>query len=280
MNFLIYHPQLQRIFEALGLTILHSLWQGLMLMVLLWAMLRLVRYEKARLRFILAFGTLMLMLLAFTTTFHYEWDSLKPIATVSQSLSAESITLTEFKVSSAPSFWEQIKSETYRLFYPLAENAHILAVAWFIGSLLFSLRLSLGLWQIQQLKQKRQALPAYWLSKAAELQKLLSIRQRVEICINNRLDSPLTLGWLKPMILFPASMLTAMSAEQLESILVHELAHIRRHDYLWNLLQSIAEVILFYHPAYWYIASVLEQEREHACDMITLKITGRPQVYA
>lgn len=284
MNFLSYSPQLQRAFEALGITLLHSLWQGFLLMLLLWTLLRFIRYEKANLRFIFAFGSLMVMLLALSITFHYEWDSLKPLPPVNQSFSTQaigqSIELTDLEVSSDPGFWTQIKSETYTIFYQLAENAHLLAIAWFIGSLLFSFRLSLGLWQIQQLKQEKQALPEYWKAKALTFQQALGIRQNVEVCINNTLDSPLTLGWLKPMILFPASMLMAMPAEQVESILVHELAHIRRHDYLWNLLQSVAEVILFYHPAYWYIASVLEQEREHACDMITLKVTGRPQVYA
>lgn len=284
MNFLSYSPPLQRAFEALGITLLHSLWQGFILMLLLWTLLRFIRYEKASLRFIFAFGSLMVMLLAFSITFHYEWDSLKPAPVVNQSFSTQaigqSIELTDLEVSSDPGFWTQIKSETYVIFYQLAENAHLLAIAWFISSLLFSFRLSLGLWQVHQLKQEKQALPECWKAKALTFQQALGIGQNVQVCINNTLDSPLTLGWLKPMILFPASMLMAMPAEQIESILVHELAHIRRHDYLWNLLQSVAEVILFYHPAYWYIASVLEQEREHACDVITLKLTGRPQVYA
>ncbi|MDF9800516.1 beta-lactamase regulating signal transducer with metallopeptidase domain [Catalinimonas alkaloidigena] len=284
MNFLSYSPQLQRASEALGITLLHSLWQGMLLMVILWCLLRLIRYEKASLRFILAFSSLMLILLAFSSTLYHEWDSLKPLPAVNQSFSTQAIgqaiELMDLEVSTHSSLWAQIKSEVYTLFYQLAENASLLASAWLIGSLLFSFRLSLGLWQIHQLKQKKQALPEFWKAKSLELQQVLGIRQKVEISTNDTLDSPLTLGWLKPMILLPASMLTAMPAEQIESILVHELAHIRRHDYLWNLLQSVAEVILFYHPAYWYIASVLEQESEHACDAITLKITGRPQIYA
>ncbi|MEK6475985.1 carboxypeptidase-like regulatory domain-containing protein [Catalinimonas sp. 4WD22] len=284
MNFLSSSPQIQRAFEALGITLLHSLWQGFLLMLLLWILLRFIRYKKANLRFILAFGSLMLIMLCFALTFYYEWDNLKPLPSVNQSFSTQAIgqpiALTDLQVTSDTSFWAQIKSETYAIFYQLAENAHLLAIAWLTGSLLFSFRLSLGLWQIHQLKREKQTLPEFWKTKSLEFQQRLGIRQSVEVCINNSLDSPLTLGWLKPMILFPASMLMAMPAEQIESILVHELAHIRRHDYLWNLLQSVAEVILFYHPAYWYIASVLEQEREHACDVITLMFTGRPQVYA
>ncbi len=281
MNFLNYSPpQFQRVFEALGVTLLHSLWQGFLLMLLLWALLRFIRYEKANLRFVFAFATLMLLLLAFGATFYYEWDSLKPLAPVAQSFNSETIPLTDLEVSGKTTVWEQIKGEVYTIFYQLTESARLLAIAWLVGSLLFSFRLSLGLWQIHQLKKERQPLPELWQAKISALQKVLNIHRHVEISLNPDLDSPLTLGWLRPMVLFPASMLMAMPADQVESILVHELAHIRRHDYLWNLLQSVAEVILFYHPAYWYIASVLEQEREHACDLITLKITGRPQIYA
>ena len=91
---------------------------------------------------------------------------------------------------------------------------------------------------------------------------------------------PLTFGWLKPIVLLPTSLLIQLSPEQIEMIVLHELAHIRRHDYLWSLGQSIAEIVLFYHPAYWFIARVLEREREFACDQMTVEATQQPEVYA
>ncbi|MEO0330999.1 MAG: M56 family metallopeptidase, partial [Bacteroidota bacterium] len=96
----------------------------------------------------------------------------------------------------------------------------------------------------------------------------------------DRSSTPLTLGWIRPIILLPTSLLTMMPADQLEAIFIHELAHIKRRDYLWNLIQSVAEVILFYHPVYWYISSVLERERELACDSLTVTVTQRPRIYA
>ncbi len=281
MEFLSYTPQLQRLMEALGLTLLHSLWQGLLLMLILWALLKLIRYQRANLRFGLALAALFLLLTAFAVTFYDQWENLKPVAAVSQELNAIDFPLTKPIVSEVePTFWEQIQREANRIFFQLSENAVWMAGLWLLGSLFFSARLGLGLWQVRQLRQQRMPLPEHWQQVAADLQQKLGIRRRVNFSSSEQVETPLTLGWLRPLILLPSAMLTAMPTEQLESILVHELAHIRRHDYPWNLLQSLAEVILFYHPTYWYMASVLEQERELACDAITLQVTGRPQVYA
>ncbi len=281
MEFLSYTPQLQRLMEALGLTLLHSLWQGLLLMLILWALLKLIRYQRANLRFGLALAALFLLLTAFAVTFYDRWENLKPVAAVSQELNAIDFPLTKPIVSEVePTFWEQIQREANRIFFQLSENAVWMAGLWLLGSLFFSARLGLGLWQVRQLRQQRMPLPEHWQQVAADLQQKLGIRRRVNFSSSEQVETPLTLGWLRPLILLPSAMLTAMPTEQLESILVHELAHIRRHDYPWNLLQSLAEVILFYHPTYWYMASMLEQERELACDAITLQVTGRPQVYA
>jgi len=281
MDFLSYSPQLQRALEALGLTLLHSFWQGLVLMILLWALLRFIRQEKANLRFGLAMVALFLLMTAFAGTFYYEWESLEPIALPTQEVTSVDFPLTEYTVNQVePTLWEQVQREANALFFQLSENAVWMAGLWLLGSLFFSARLGLGLWQVRQLRQQREPFPEHWQQIATSLLQKLGIRRNVSFSCSEQVESPLTLGWLRPVILLPSAMLMAMPADQLESILVHELAHIRRHDYLWNLLQSLAEVVLFYHPAYWYMASVLELEREMACDANTLKVTGRPQVYA
>jgi N-acetylmuramoyl-L-alanine amidase len=87
-------------------------------------------------------------------------------------------------------------------------------------------------------------------------------------------DAPTALGWLKPVVLLPASALTGLTNDQLELILAHELAHIRRHDYLVNILQGVAEALLFYHPLTWWLSSTLRLEREHTCDDLALHATG------
>src|SRR5262249_62123234 len=87
-------------------------------------------------------------------------------------------------------------------------------------------------------------------------------------------------GWLHPVILLPASTLTGLSPGQIESILAHELAHIRRHDYLVNLLQSLVETLLFYHPGVWWVSRRIREERELCCDDLAVGVVGGPVLYA
>ena len=91
---------------------------------------------------------------------------------------------------------------------------------------------------------------------------------------------PTVIGWLKPVVLLPASALAALSPQQLEAILAHELAHIRRHDYLVNLLQTLVETLLFYHPAVWWLSRRIRIERENCCDDLAVSLCGDPVAYA
>jgi hypothetical protein len=92
--------------------------------------------------------------------------------------------------------------------------------------------------------------------------------------------APTTIGWLRPVILLPASAFTGLTLQQLELILAHELAHIRRHDYLVNLFHVAAETLLFYHPAVWWVSRQARIEREHACDDLAVAVCGDPIAYA
>jgi beta-lactamase regulating signal transducer with metallopeptidase domain len=93
-------------------------------------------------------------------------------------------------------------------------------------------------------------------------------------------DAPTVIGFLKPVILLPTSALTGLSMQQLELLLAHELAHIRRHDYLVNILQSVIETLLFYHPAVWWVSHRIRVEREHCCDDVAVRVSGNAVVYA
>jgi len=90
----------------------------------------------------------------------------------------------------------------------------------------------------------------------------------------------MTLGIIKPILLFPIGLINSLSPKEVEAILAHELAHIKRHDYFFNILQSFAEVAFYYHPAIWYISNVIRNERENCCDDIAIATTGHPVSYA
>ena len=114
----------------------------------------------------------------------------------------------------------------------------------------------------------------------ARLAHALRISQPVTVLDSMIVGVPTVIGWLRPVILLPAGLATGLSTEQLEAILLHELAHIRRMDYLVNLLQRLVEAILFYHPAVWFISRRIRVERENCCDDVTLAAGGEPTVYA
>ncbi len=94
------------------------------------------------------------------------------------------------------------------------------------------------------------------------------------------MDVPTVIGWLKPTVLLPMSALAGLSPLQVEAILAHELAHVRRHDYFVNLLQTLLETLLFYHPAVWWVSGQVRVERENCCDDLAVSLCGDPVVYA
>jgi hypothetical protein len=108
----------------------------------------------------------------------------------------------------------------------------------------------------------------------------MHVSRRVRLLQSTLVDVPTMLGAFKPLILLPLAAATAMPLEALEALLAHELAHIRRHDYLVNLLQSVTETLLFYHPAVWWISAQIRQEREHCCDDLAIALTGNRLQYA
>ena len=102
----------------------------------------------------------------------------------------------------------------------------------------------------------------------------LGVKQVVRLLESSLVEVPTVIGWLKPVILLPIATVNSLTVSQLEAILAHELAHIRRADYVVNVLQSVIETLLFYHPAVWWISSVVRQEREHCCDDLAASISG------
>jgi beta-lactamase regulating signal transducer with metallopeptidase domain len=114
----------------------------------------------------------------------------------------------------------------------------------------------------------------------ARLAETLCVRRPVKALQSALVKVPAVVGWLKPVILLPAGMATGLSAWQLEMILVHELEHVRRCDYLVNLLQSVVETLLFYHPAAWYVSRCIRAERENCCDDAAIGLCGDPPAYA
>jgi beta-lactamase regulating signal transducer with metallopeptidase domain len=152
---------------------------------------------------------------------------------------------------------------------------------WVIGVLGLSCRWFQGSWWIQHVRSNNvEPLNLEWLSRLSILSRRLDISRPVRLLKSSLIEVPMVIGWLRPVILIPASALSGLTPEQLEAILAHELAHVRRYDYLVNTFQNAVETLLFYHPAVWWISRCIREEREHCCDDLVVRVCGDRVTYA
>ncbi|HET6387413.1 MAG TPA: M56 family metallopeptidase [Armatimonadota bacterium] len=156
-----------------------------------------------------------------------------------------------------------------------------LVLAWLIGVLALSARLLGGWIELCRIRQQATRLRDHPLNAMMrDLAARLGIKRQVEIGESARVDVPAVIGWLKPLALIPLGALSGMGSQELEALIAHELAHVRRYDYLVNLAQSLVETLLFYHPAVWWISGRIRTEREACCDDIAVAAVGSPVIYA
>ncbi len=150
-----------------------------------------------------------------------------------------------------------------------------LVAVWGAGVGLLSLRLAGGWKVIRRIRAGgREVTDPVWNERFTCLCERLGISAAVPLLSSTSATGPLVIGWVKPVVLLPAAMLTGLSVVQVEALLVHELAHIRRHDYLVNLAQNVVETLFFYHPAVWWVSGQIRKEREHCCDDMAAAACG------
>jgi beta-lactamase regulating signal transducer with metallopeptidase domain len=155
-----------------------------------------------------------------------------------------------------------------------------LVLAWAAGVFLLTLRVAGGWFSVRRLKASAWPVEESGRERLAALALRLGVARAVRLCQSALVEVPTVVGHLRPLILIPVSALTGLSPRQLEALLAHELAHIRRYDYLVNLLQTAVETLLFYHPAVWWVSRRVRAEREHACDDAAVEGLGDLLLYA
>lgn len=263
----------ENISSALGYTLLHSLWQGALIVLVFWLLS--LGIKQARHRYNLAIGSLMLLSGISGLTFFYLYQPVQSFSLAGSEafLSGETLWV-EASAAANESAWDSLL---------LFINTHIdqVAVLWTLGVFFLLGRMSLGLLFIEKLK--RSSLPLIH-EEAQELmqqiRKRVGVPEGVKLAETREITAPVTVGWLKPVILFPVGMLSGLSVQHLEAILAHELAHIKRHDYLVNIFQSFAEILFFFNPFVWLLSSRIRTERENCCDDIALEVCGNRLILA
>lgn len=273
--------------QALGWALLHFVWQGALLAVLAAIALRALRHSAADVRYVVAVVALSLMATMPAVTGVQAYLSLRADAPDRQA--AEGL-VTKAPAATVPA---KAADEGPAVFLPgpsattapattaLEEWLPSLVLVWMAGVAVLAFRL-LGGWVLVQRARSHGASPADDALQAIvrRLTRTLHITRPVALLRSPGVDVPTVIGWMKPTVLLPMSALSGLSPLQIEAILAHELAHVRRHDYLVNLLQALLETLLFYHPAVWWLSRRIRIEREHCCDDLAVSLCGDPVVYA
>jgi beta-lactamase regulating signal transducer with metallopeptidase domain len=261
----------------LGWTLAHFLWQGAALAALLVLMLWLTKGHSPRLRYGLACLVLAVMAVAPVLT----WYQLGQPPSSSRVLIVSSKAVPEARTT-APSAPSTASAGAVPSNHAWEEILPLFVGLWLLGVAAMSLRLASGWAWLQWLRRRPDTVPA---SDDIQL-RLLRLCQRMNLASNIRIllcekvSGPTVMGWLRPVILLPPAALLGMPVDQMELVLAHELAHILRHDFAINLLQSCVEVLLFYHPAVWWVSAKIRQERELCCDDLAVRTTGDALDYA
>jgi len=255
--------------HAISVALLHFVWQGLAIALLLRLVLAAMRDNSPRLRYTVCCIALAVMsvLPLITAVVAYQATELAPRDTIPFTNSLESASRSAYAAFSLFPHWRTVL-ETWAL------------PVWCVGVLIFAIRLLYSSGHIAKLRRSGEPVDSAFAETAADLANRMGIVRPARVLLSALTDGPSVVGWLRPVILFPPAALMNLSASQLEAVLAHELAHIRRHDYLANLLQTIAETLFFYQPAIWWVSSRIRDERELCCDDIVVETCGDPVGYA
>lgn len=286
------HPTVNRI----GWTLIHFLWQGTLIGLVVAVTQTGLRRHNATVRYLVGIVGLVVMVvcpLVTLTVLSRAEIAMAAAAEFSLSSVREGGELTELPVASEvvvatsaalPFEDRRVRGDSGVVPFVserLAGWTPWVASVWFLGAAFLSLRLLLLWLHVQRISKNGTRAVANGIQRRFDQLCVQFRLRRVTMVFESSLISvPATIGWLRPIVLLPASAMSGLTETQMTAILAHELAHVRRHDYAVNLLQGVVETLLFYHPAVWLVSSWVRIEREHCCDDEAVAMTGRPIEYA
>lgn len=254
--------------KAIGWSILHSLWQGAIIFAVLFIFLSVKTKVSAKLRHNFSIVALFATFTSFCFTFASLFNLPKQAAGFSDTQLTNEMLLQFYNLSNNWSF----KTERY---FPIIVALYVLGIGFQLTVLIS------GYVKLKKLKKSHIApIPSEWLTVAAQTVAKLGISKKIQFYLSDRVNVPVALGFLKPVVLFPVALVAQLDIKQVEAILIHELSHIRRNDYVLNLIKTGIETVLFFNPFVWLISRFIHIEREHACDDLVVNFTGEPVTYA
>ena len=277
--------------QALGWAVLHSIWQATAVAVLVGILLVLLRGRSAQTRYAVAIAGLVSVLALALGTFAWyfradtpavDWSFATSLDKKVAELNAPNL---EMAPAVGPSPLNPVNASEMRgLAYfgdYFERHLPLVSVLWFLGATVFLLRLLGGISHAYYLRG-RMNFPTdpYWSELLERLAERANLKIPIAVLESALTRTPLVVGHLKPVILFPIGVINRLSESEVEAILAHELAHVLRRDYLFNILQSVIEALFYYHPAVWWLSNQVRNERESACDEHAIALCGNRIGYA
>ena len=254
------------LFSAIGWTLLHGLWQSVVVITVMFFLRSIFKPSSSNSKYL----TYVISLLSITLWAIYTFTSQLVLATnISVSNFTTYVNSISF-TSVVPQLNELSSSgvfENLEIYFPYFIGF------WIIGVSFFTIKTLGGLWYIQRLKVNGiSAVEPFVIQKFKELKDQMGISKNVRLLQSNIINIPIVIGHIKPIILMPIGLCTGLTIDEVEAILAHELSHIRRHDFLINIIQSIIEAVFFYNPIIWWLSNQIRTERENCCDDVALHI--------
>jgi bla regulator protein BlaR1 len=256
------------IMKALCWTLIHSLWQGLLLAIIGGTIILVTKKSSSVIRYNLLSVLFFLFVVTACFTFATQLQTASSNDNIPLPINTQQIIDANTNVAQNV-IAEKTNLEMFISYFN--EHASLIVIIWFIILSAQFIKLIANAGYVQRIKHYKTHAPTkYWNRRMQELAEKLQIKQHVLLLQSEIVKVPVMVGFLKPVILFPFSMMMQLPAEQVEAVLLHELAHIKRKDYFVNLLQHFAEIIFFFNPGVLWISSLIRDERENCCDDIAI----------
>jgi len=255
---------------GIAITLIHFLWQGLIVALVLKLLLSLISYQKSQTRYALASTAMLTNLALPLITFFIVYDN--------------SYRQTTNFVQSIPLldqgfYLEKIQANAW--YVEWLEYLPAVSIFWLSIVTLLSVKLLIELYNVNKLPvQGTMPVNTALQIRFEGLVNKIGLTKKVTLLLSSKTDVPMAIGWLKPVVLIPFSMISGLTPQQLDMLLLHELAHIRRHDYLVNFLQTLVETLLFFHPTVRWVSKQMRNEREYCSDDIAVQHGSSAIAYA
>ena len=255
---------------GIAITLIHFLWQGVLVALVLKLLLSLISYQKSQVRYTLASTAMLANLALPLITFFIVYDSEYRQAT--SLVQALPLLDQSFYLDNMP---------TNAWYIEWFEYLPTISIFWLSIVSLLSVKLLIELFNVNKLPlQGTLAAPPLLQTRFESLITKIGLSRQVRLLLSHKTDVPMAIGWLKPVVLIPVSMISGLTPQQLDMLMLHELAHIRRHDYLVNFLQTLVETLLFFHPTVRWVSKQMRNEREYCSDDIAVQHSDSALAYA